>query len=674
MQTIGGSGWRRNPLVGYRCERWICSALLVLVPLSFYRGVFSVFYSPKVTLVWLGALLLGGIGLVRVIVLGLPSGRPRWVLELAALLACSVALITVLSPHQERAWTGVDARWSGGVTYLAYAVILVAAARAFAGRAGRWLIIHGTITGALVATYGLFQAWDLDPFDWATSTSFGLSTLSTYGNPNFSSAFIAITIPLMLVLTLFSGLSMISRGIVAATFGIALGSIGHMGSLQGQIASATGLLVLAAGVISIADVRRRAMIYAAPYGLALVAVPLLVARSSAVVLLVVVIVLAGWSTTWRPLMGADRSDAEFSGETPSTGRRQYLTAWRSIWVFLAVVPVGVLGLMAGRDRLSSALGERIDFWGVAVRIFMERPVVGLGLETFGFRFGALRSTDHSDRMGSFLSDSAHSVPLGLLAGGGLVLVIAYGLLVVMTAKAGVAAVRRTEGEDRLLVVGLLSSWTAFHLQSLVSVDLPGLGVLHVLFAGALFAQAAEEGSSWAGRFTKMRWSVPPVVRWPVAAVFVLALFVGLGSFVAAPIRADRAHHQAMVAIVQDKTADAERHLLRGVEILPDDGALWLHLAWLYRETGNLGSAQLASSRAAALRVGDPVAALLAARDAALMVSLQPQAFEDAISWYETAIEADPHGPTVREGADFFELIGRANRAEAIRDGYLPVEG
>ena len=48
-QTIGDSGWRSNLPLGYRCERLICSALLVLVPLSFHRGVFSVFASPKVT-------------------------------------------------------------------------------------------------------------------------------------------------------------------------------------------------------------------------------------------------------------------------------------------------------------------------------------------------------------------------------------------------------------------------------------------------------------------------------------------------------------------------------------------------------------------------------------------------------------------------------------------------
>jgi len=340
-----------------------------------------------------------------------------------------------------------------------------------------------------------------------------------------------------------------------------------------------------------------------------------------------------------------------------------MARWTVAVVAAAAVAGGVVWM--ARDRILSALGERWEFWRVALEVFADRPLTGLGLETFGTRFAALRGPEHVELSAAHLSDSPHSVPFGLLAGGGLLLACAYGLLVLVTGLAGVRALRRTTGNESVLVAGLCSAWLAFHLQSLVSVDLPALGVLHAVLTGILLGLGAEPGAAWADS-TPLAWwrHRPRVIRVGVGALVGLLLVGLLAGPALRPFRADRAHHRAMVSLVRGETEVVERELASATDLLPDDGFLWSLWSEVHRGEGRAEEAYRASARAAGLRPGDPVMSLRAARDAAALLA-RAGYLERAVGWYEATLAADPLGPHRVEASQFFRAIGRTERADAL---------
>ena len=635
----------------------VCLTPLLLIPGLFTRSTFSVFSVPKATLLWLVALVLLALELGSSVSSGHLRVARRPVDITIGLLVVSVVTAALLSPHSHLAWWGAGVRWSGALTYVAYGVIL----RSFAvGTTKARLPMLTTVVavGAVpVVCYALVQVLGFDPFDWPVSLSFGGDVMSTFGNPNFSSAYLAIATPFMLVLALRRRSPRIVRVAGAGSFVLALGCIGFLVSLQGQLAALSSLVVVLATVTDSGRVTGRAVLQVAPYVLAVPLVPVVASRMGPEVLLGLAVLYAIWASLPVPSSPESEADGRDSRRWLSPPPLALILGGGLVAGVAALIVVGLFGA-----RLSGALGERWEFWRVALDMFADRPLTGLGLETFGTRFAELRSVDHAAVSPTHLSDSAHSVPLGLLAGGGLLVAAAYTVLVLVVGLAAVSAWRRTSGDERLLVAGVIAGWVAFHLQSAVSVDIPELGFAHASFAGVLLSLG------WSG--SPGRWALPghsawlrlPVVVRGVAGVFAAVFLVAtLAGPILGPLRADRAHHEAMVAMTRSDGEVVESKLLEAVGHQPHGGLLWNLLGEVQASAGDHDLAHRSFARAAELRPGDPAMAVRAARSAVGLLVL-PGYLDEAIRWYESAASSDPLGVSRGEAADFFVAIGKRDRA------------
>jgi hypothetical protein len=69
-------------------------------------------------------------------------------------------------------------------------------------------------------------------------------------------------------------------------------------------------------------------------------------------------------------------------------------------------------------------------------------------------FTTYRSVDQAVHWESLLSNSPHSVPLGFLSGGGLVLAVAYLTILLVIGYFGVQAIRVANGPLRLFYVAV----------------------------------------------------------------------------------------------------------------------------------------------------------------------------------------------------------------------------
>jgi hypothetical protein len=642
-------------------DRWVSVVLVLVVPLLFVRGTFTVFTIPKVTVVLVAAAALVTAEVAVAISWGVVGWSDQRVEILAGLLVASVLASTVVSDHPGLAFTGVGVRYSGALTYIAYAVILRSVARSVSGRSVRMLVLSFAAANVGVVCYGLVQTFGRDPLQWAPSLSFGVDTISTLGNPNFAAAFTSISMPFLVGLALCPKGYLPGRVLSAAAVAPAAVAIGHFRSLQGHVAVMATVVVL---LVWLSARRGRALAESVVFAVVFIGVlgvaPLVVNQG----MMVVVVGVAGMALLMLVLVM--REEAWDARVEATEGLR--ILSFRWLWLLpVAAVPVVGMLLFRGWDRIEQALGERMWFWDVGIRLFLDRPILGHGLETYGTRFAELRSAGHAMVSPTHLSNSVHSVPLGLLLGGGLVLGAVYLAINGLAAWCGVRAIRRATGDDRIRLASVLAAWLAFHLQSLVSVDVAGLGVLHWILTGVLLGH----GLGGRVRSVALPWSPnsressrPRIGVFVVVSAVLVALWSGP---VFAPLRADWYHHHAMLALARSEPDVALIRIEEALLLQPSNPDYAKLEAAIHRSAGRYSEALAMSERAAELQPGNPRLALEAAHDAVLVIGGRNN-LDQAIRWYEELVRIDPMVAWSEEAADFFEAIGRHDRAEELRNG------
>jgi len=143
-----------------------------------------------------------------------------------------------------------------------------------------------------------------------------------------------------------------------------------------------------------------------------------------------------------------------------------------------------------RDNLffATSASQRLDYWETGLNIWQDHPIFGVGADQFQ-RFAAVyRKPSQILREGNFsITDKAHSVLIDHLANGGLIaatiwlsLVIFVFYISLKTFKIGVS--------NKIDFITLLTIWSGYVFQSLISPDHITLAVIGYISAGLLFGQ------------------------------------------------------------------------------------------------------------------------------------------------------------------------------------------
>jgi len=243
-------------------------AAVIVVPLAFQgRDMVAFFESPKFFALHLIALsipILWGIESYLSTVLNqrgtslspfdrvdawLAAARHRWAMVAAAGFGIAFIISTLLSPSP---WVSVWGRQFGDLGYelytsLSFLVLFFAVALRTKSRQQVMRIVFAIVAaGILSAAYGLAQAFEWDPIGWDRKTYEGVRrVISSFGNPVFFGAYLVMTIPLFIAVSLYQ--EMIGRRwvIVPAVIGvgISIAALWHTGG-RGAIISSTFAVVL----------------------------------------------------------------------------------------------------------------------------------------------------------------------------------------------------------------------------------------------------------------------------------------------------------------------------------------------------------------------------------------------------------------------------------------------
>jgi tetratricopeptide (TPR) repeat protein len=137
-------------------------------------------------------------------------------------------------------------------------------------------------------------------------------------------------------------------------------------------------------------------------------------------------------------------------------------------------------------ELSGNYGRRLEYWGYAIKMFQDSPLVGIGINGFLDKAQTLKSIDVIRADGPLVwIDSAHSAPLHLLATGGLTLFLPYCLLLFSTFFAALK-ISLSLSKDRLSDSIIASMWFAFTAQSLLSVSNAATLLFNAILTGIVW--------------------------------------------------------------------------------------------------------------------------------------------------------------------------------------------
>lgn len=589
-----------------RWQRVGLSVLLVGAPVGFWRATYDVFNTFKATLIAtcvLAMVLIAAYRVSRTRRLELPRSP---VVVCAAVLAVAFVVATLVSPQPFLSIVGRPGRHTGLFMYLTYLALFAMCTRLYRDHTPAAVV--KTLLGAAVPVtlYGLLQAAGIDPLGWQLVEG-GPPVFSTFGNANFYAAFLGVVVPV-------------------AVWGALTGTW----STPWRVGS--GVLAVAATVGAYASNSQ---------------------QGPGVAVLGSAFVLAVWVAASPSLARGAKAGLLGGGAVLGVAGVAALAA--------GVGPLGGL-----RQSLADSLGTRTPKWGTALDIWRDNPVAGVGLERFADYFFAYRPAWLAAEDGLRRStDTPHNIPLDMLVNGGALLFLAYVAFVGLTGWALARGLARNSGEDRLLLAGLGGAWLAYQVQSLVSIDVPPVAVLHYVLAGLIVGMGtrpdlwtvtlpgARETTTSTSKSSKAKARVrtprvaiapaSPVVAGALAVVAVAALVV-LTTPVRADLAAARAQQdqgdvEASVAAYDQAAAtafwEARYPALEGAYRTGQEdpeGALAAHLEALEREPRTLSHALNVARLQAALDQDD-------AADA---------------SW-ERVLEIDPTTPEVLAEAGRYRL-------------------
>ncbi|MCW2606967.1 MAG: hypothetical protein JWO60_1660 [Frankiales bacterium] len=607
-------------------DRILVAAAVVLTCVLFLPDAADPVNVVKLTALLLCTLAVVGLAAVRVLrtrVVQLPTGLPAYV----ALFALAAFLLaTVVAPHTPTAVIGTNGRNAGLLAYGSALVLYLAVLRVFDAGATRGIALAVLLAGLFTSTYGILQYRGIDAVGWNNPFN---PIIAGLGNPNFAAAYIGISVPCAVWGALWTGWPVAMRILSGGTAALGLVVAVLSDAVQGPLAAAAGVAVLAVAVVLDLPERRR-----------------------------------------RPLLAAL---AVVSG------------------LGLALLLVGVTGRGPASAFFSGvSFRNRTFYWQAAVSMWQRSPLYGVGLDSYGIRWRQERPIEAPRELGGdHYSDAAHDVFLQMSAQGGVVLGLAFLLFAGVVGFALVRGLRRLEGQERLLLGALGGAWTAYQVQALVSIDQVPLLLLNYVLGGAVVVAAGcarlkevrlpgalepvDETVAKRRRVAVLRERQPTGLDLALIGL-VGVLLLGLGWLALRPtLAAQDAYDGARAAAAGDGTT-AESAYESAIGRAPYLAAYRTGEATLYNDAGDTPKALEAFREAAE---ADPFD-IGAVRTTGRLYDAVGDA-KNARTWFERAARLDPtNSSTVLDLAKFeLKQAGGAQRARDLLEPLvlkLPKDG
>ena len=402
--------------------KWVMAGLAI-VTLYFQTNLADPFNSAKMwALIFFSSWLMGFIYFYKNVIFSNKTLAKSLYLVLAFLL--SALTVTVFTDFKYVAFFGDTQRRNGFLSYFSLALMFIAVIMFIKAQNVKNLFLVTYLVSIVSGIYGFMQTTGRDFVDWVNPHN---ALIGTQGNPNFSSAVMAI-IGTLIFSTIFQDSFSLNQKLIAGLLVIFMFFLIYRSNAR------QGLLSLILGVsiflIIWLYIRRRV------FGV-------LASVAGTFVFVLATLGMLQWGPLERYL---------YKG---SVSVRGYY--WRA-------------GLEMFKDN--PLLGVGMDRYGA---YFMHYREVGYPL-SYGF---------------DLTSSNAHNTFIQFFATGGFFLGATYLALQIFILITAIKFLRSSQEKNRLIMAGLLASWVAFHAQSLVSIDNLGVSIWGWVLGGSIIGFSAS---------------------------------------------------------------------------------------------------------------------------------------------------------------------------------------
>jgi O-antigen ligase len=160
----------------------------------------------------------------------------------------------------------------------------------------------------------------------------------------------------------------------------------------------------------------------------------------------------------------------------------------SSMLVLGMLQIGPLTELIYKETVSI----RGYYWRAGVEMFLQNPLLGVGIDNYGLYFKQLREVNYSLIYGmEITNNNAHNTIIQMFATGGIFMGIAYLILTAFIFWRGFLSIKKSKDNNRLFVAGIFSAWIAFQAQSIVSIDNLGISIWGYILAGLLVATSLD---------------------------------------------------------------------------------------------------------------------------------------------------------------------------------------
>ena len=144
----------------------------------------------------------------------------------------------------------------------------------------------------------------------------------------------------------------------------------------------------------------------------------------------------------------------------------------------------------------TSVSLRGEYWRAGIKMGMENPLTGVGLDSYGDWYRRTRSATAMVLPGpNTVTNSAHNVNIDIFASGGFPLILAYAFIIMIAIVSIFKVLSRTSGYDRIFYP-LAAAWICYQAQAIISINQIGLAVWGWALTGAVigYEYATRESS------------------------------------------------------------------------------------------------------------------------------------------------------------------------------------
>jgi hypothetical protein len=461
--------------------RLLMLSVLFLTPLIFFTTANDQFELPKLVFLGLSSAMM------LILSLSLPHKPLLGPLGAALLLLVAVFAISSL-PGNSLSWQasllGDYENFAGIATWLTYLACFLSFQSAFGSHPSDKPFFFLSLSAFLSSFYAIGQHFGFDFIQWNPLTVNSTREFASLGNPNFLSAYLAMTLPLWCAWVRPQGNKNPSVPSVVTFISLLLGLLflflattkGHSWAglyLPEPIVYLFKFTGLALFSISLTRVIFAAGSWFEIPAIAILALGLVSTGSRGGFFAA----LAGWIVYQSLIL---KKNAPALQSTPkkfsslSKGLLFFALLLSILWLGGPFLSRFYLSLTHLGDSLATS---RLQIWRPALKMVEAHPVWGVGLDTFKAAFPFYSGIEFNHIDGMFVSSrTAHNEFLQLASTTGLVGFSAYllvwGLFFLMAFKA------RKNGTpaQRVSIAGIMGCASAYHLQNFFSFDVSVLAL------------------------------------------------------------------------------------------------------------------------------------------------------------------------------------------------------